>query len=87
MVTDRVLSDSKEDDVIALISIPMLALGIVLGSRFNGSNAKSESAVLDLDDDLPCPWCFAPTNEQDQTCPACGRRFGIPYGPERNLRV
>ncbi len=26
--------------------------------------------------DLPCPWCEAPTIEEDPVCPSCGRRFG-----------
>jgi hypothetical protein len=26
--------------------------------------------------DLPCPWCEAPTSEEDALCPSCGRRFG-----------
>ena len=36
--------------------------------------------VIDIRDerstDLPCPWCFAPTRENDATCPSCSRRFG-----------
>ena len=27
-------------------------------------------------DDLPCPWCYAPTNEQDSRCTGCGQEFG-----------
>jgi hypothetical protein len=34
------------------------------------------SDLLGEDSDLPCPWCKAPTNETDQACRACGRRFG-----------
>lgn len=26
--------------------------------------------------DLPCPWCEAPTREEDSRCPSCGQRFG-----------
>jgi hypothetical protein len=26
--------------------------------------------------DLPCPWCRAPTVEDDAACPQCGKRFG-----------
>jgi predicted amidophosphoribosyltransferase len=26
--------------------------------------------------DLPCPWCRAPTSENDTSCPRCGKRFG-----------
>jgi hypothetical protein len=27
-------------------------------------------------DDLPCPWCYAPTDEHDARCTGCGRIFG-----------
>lgn len=27
-------------------------------------------------EDLPCPWCYAPTQEQDNRCGGCGRHFG-----------
>lgn len=27
-------------------------------------------------DDLPCPWCYAPTEEADAKCSGCGRVFG-----------
>lgn len=27
-------------------------------------------------DDLPCPWCYAPTTEDDRRCSGCGRKFG-----------
>lgn len=27
-------------------------------------------------DDLPCPWCYAPTLEEDSRCSGCGRTFG-----------
>jgi hypothetical protein len=27
-------------------------------------------------DDLPCPWCYAPTFEEDTRCSGCGRSFG-----------
>jgi len=26
--------------------------------------------------DLPCPWCQAPTRENDSSCPSCGQPFG-----------
>ncbi len=35
--------------------------------------------VVDLhaeDRDLPCPWCNAATDEGDERCPSCDRRFG-----------
>lgn len=27
-------------------------------------------------DDLPCPWCYAPTQEGDTRCNGCGSVFG-----------
>lgn len=27
-------------------------------------------------EDLPCPWCYAPTDELDNRCSGCGRKFG-----------
>ena len=27
-------------------------------------------------EDLPCPWCYAPTDETDTRCLGCGRKFG-----------
>jgi hypothetical protein len=27
-------------------------------------------------EDLPCPWCYGPTHEQDTRCSGCGNRFG-----------
>lgn len=62
--------------MIALIMVPVLAIDIVLGNRFGRSRIQDSSTTLNLDVDLPCPWCFAPTSEQDRTCPSCGRRFG-----------
>lgn len=63
--------------MIGLLMIPLASIGIVLGGKFGGSRIQDSSTALDLDDDLPCPWCFAPTNEHDTACPSCGRRFGM----------
>ncbi len=27
--------------------------------------------------DLPCPWCRAPTREDDTACPVCERPFAV----------
>lgn len=35
--------------------------------------------VVDLvegESDLPCPWCRGATEDTDERCPSCGRRFG-----------
>ncbi len=66
----------------------ILALGVVvLGTlAISGRRPLSQTGpAFDLagsvafDDDpgdLPCPWCLAPTREQDPRCPSCGQRFG-----------
>ena len=62
--------------MIALMMVPVLTINIVLGNRFGRPRIQDSSTTLGLEDDLPCPWCFAPTSEQDRTCPSCGRQFG-----------
>ncbi len=37
---------------------------------------RDERASVQAPDDLPCPWCLAPTLETDSRCPNCGQRFG-----------
>lgn len=32
--------------------------------------------MSDSENDLPCPWCLAPTDENDRRCPSCEQRFG-----------
>lgn len=32
--------------------------------------------VDDGDKELPCPWCYAATDETDTRCRGCGRKFG-----------
>lgn len=29
-----------------------------------------------INPDLPCPWCQAPTFEEDRNCAGCGQHFG-----------
>jgi hypothetical protein len=47
-----------------------------LGGRQSGRRGDTLVDVRDVD--LPCPWCHAPTAEDDPACPSCGRRFGSP---------
>ncbi len=37
---------------------------------------RDEQASREPSEDLPCPWCLAPTHEADVRCPSCGQRFG-----------
>ena len=53
-----------------------LAKGIRANQTFR---ADPRLVVLPRDergDDLPCPWCYAPTDEHDARCTACGQEFG-----------
>jgi len=65
--------------VIALLTLPLMTTGIMLGGKFGSSRLRDAPTPLDLDDDLPCPWCFAATDEQDRTCRSCGRQFGTAH--------
>ncbi len=50
-------------------------------------DTRSGTWVRAVDDDaldLPCPWCLAPTDESDVSCPSCGQDFG-PFSPPRTL--
>lgn len=63
--------------MIAWFAVVSTTIGALLGGRLGGSKLI-DSAPLDLQEDLPCPWCFAATSERDVTCPACHRAFGEP---------
>ncbi len=63
--------------MIALLAVPVVVAGIVFENRPWTSRVGEDSTPINLDDDLPCPWCFAPTRENDASCPSCGRRFGL----------
>lgn len=43
---------------------------LTVGRRFLAEKPDESS------DDLPCPWCYAPTAENDNRCGGCGRTFG-----------
>ena len=53
---------------------------IALRPRWNLSITASprplQHVVPEGGPDLPCPWCQAPTSEDDETCPTCRQRFG-----------
>lgn len=50
------------------------------GMRANESYRVDRSLVLrgreERGDDLPCPWCYGPTDETDTRCTGCGQLFG-----------
>lgn len=53
-----------------------LAIGIKGQQRYE----INPSLVVTLHDqkeqDLPCPWCYGPTSENDTRCSGCGQHFG-----------
>jgi hypothetical protein len=53
-----------------------LALGVRGNERFKSAPRLVVSLRDERGEDLPCPWCYAPTNENDSRCGGCGREFG-----------
>lgn len=63
--------------VVATATTGLFALA--KGIRGNQIFRVDPSLVVGRDergDDLPCPWCYAPTEEHDARCNGCGRVFG-----------
>ncbi len=53
-----------------------LALGAKGNQRFKSGRGLLVTVGDDRSEDLPCPWCYAPTDEADSRCGGCGRDFG-----------
>lgn len=53
-----------------------LAKGVRGGERYKVDPRSVVSVRDERVDDLPCPWCYAPTEENDSRCRGCGRSFG-----------
>jgi hypothetical protein len=53
-----------------------LARGIRGNERFKVDPGLVVAPRDERDDDLPCPWCYSPTEEGDKRCKGCGRLFG-----------
>ena len=53
-----------------------LAKGVRGNERFEIDRRLVVPVRDERDDDLPCPWCYAPTEESDSRCSGCGRSFG-----------
>lgn len=53
-----------------------LARGLRGNERFGADPSLVAMSRDERSDDLPCPWCYAPTGEQDSRCSGCGRKFG-----------
>lgn len=54
----------------------VLAKGVRGNERFKSERRLVVSVRDERGDDLPCPWCYAPTHEHDSRCSGCGRTFG-----------
>lgn len=53
-----------------------LAKGVRGNERFKVDPRLVVPVRDERGDDLPCPWCYAPTDEGDSRCSGCGRSFG-----------
>ncbi len=62
----------------------MLEIGLIVavaaGAAFVLGRLRAREGLAVDDDvfvDLPCPWCLAPTSEDDIACPSCLEPFGV----------
>lgn len=67
--------------MLEVLAVASATTGILVFSRTRRQrDVDWEQLAVELPsegaEDLPCPWCYAPTNETDARCPSCGRRFG-----------
>jgi hypothetical protein len=53
-----------------------LAKGIRGNEKFDVDPRLVVSLRDERSEDLPCPWCYSPTEEHDSRCRGCGRSFG-----------
>ena len=57
-------------------SLFAMARGAKANPRYRVDPSLVVTPQDDRADDLPCPWCYAPTQEEDRRCSGCGRTFG-----------
>jgi hypothetical protein len=62
--------------VTATTGLFALAKGIRGNQTFRATSGLTAGPWTEGGDDLPCPWCYAPTLETDTHCQGCGRSFG-----------
>jgi hypothetical protein len=62
----------RNEETAVFVMITALLLGTVAGRWTTRLVMLHDPG----DPDLPCPWCMAPTFEDDRDCPTCGHRFG-----------
>jgi hypothetical protein len=53
-----------------------LAIGVRGQQRYEINPSLAANMREPKGEDLPCPWCYAPTDEKDRRCSGCGRSFG-----------
>ena len=58
-----------------------IVLIVVAGATALIGRSRHFAPIEDDDDapfvDLPCPWCQAPTAEDDTACPSCQQPFAV----------
>lgn len=60
----------------ATTGLVAIARGLKGNQRFETDRRLTIRLHEDGEEDLPCPWCYAPTAESDNRCSGCGRNFG-----------
>lgn len=60
----------------AMTGLFVLAKGVKSNERFEIDPRLVVPITDERGEDLPCPWCYAPTDEADNRCRGCGRKFG-----------
>lgn len=63
----------------SMLEISMLVAVVAGAALVVGRLRHASDRYLDFDEDLvdlPCPWCRAPTGEEDTACPSCAQPFG-----------
>ena len=70
-------SSDKEEKLLEVLALASATTGLVLFSHRSSAGRASPAEIEEVGaEDLPCPWCLAPTQAEDIRCPSCGRRFG-----------
>ena len=67
-------------EILVVVAATTSLFALAKGLRGNQQYRIDPSLIVshrdDRGDDLPCPWCYGPTQEQDTRCKGCGRAFG-----------
>ena len=64
-----------------LVAMAVMGLAVLAQGLRNNKGFKIDPRLVisfrdERGDDLPCPWCHAPTKEDDSRCRGCGGTFG-----------